>query len=224
MKALLIEDDNSIRNVLRMGLTAKSFAIDEADNGEMGSYLARINQYDVIIIDNVLPKKMGREICTDIRNAQIETPIIMLSGKSEVLTKIDLLNSGADDYLTKPFSFEELVARINAVTRRPHKMVDAILKIADVKLNTATQEVSKKNKRVTLTRKEFALLELFMKHENKVISRAHIMEHVWNNQTDPFSNTIESHIMNLRKKIGDTKKRLIKNIAGRGYKISSPQQ
>ncbi len=223
MKALLIEDDNSIRNVLRIGLGAKSFAVDEAENGEIGSYMARINQYDVILLDNVLPKKMGREICLEIRNARIETPIIMLSGKSEVLTKIDLLNSGADDYITKPFSFEELLARINAVTRRPHKIVDAILKIGEVKLNTETQEVSFRNKRITLTRKEFALLELLMKHENKVLSRSMIMEHVWDNQTDPFSNTIESHIMNLRKKVCDSKKQLIRNIAGRGYKITSPK-
>lgn len=223
MKALLVEDDSSIRNVLRMGLSNHSFAVDEADNGETGSYLARVNNYDVIILDNVLPKKMAKEICTEIRSAQVTTPIILLSGRSDVLTKIDLLRSGADDYITKPFSFEELLARITAVTRRPHTIVDAIFIIGNIKLNTQTHEITRNGKRLFFTRKEFSIIELLMRNESRIVSRSTIMEHVWNNEVDIFSNTVESHILNIRKKIGDAKRTIIQNIPGKGYKIVRPK-
>jgi len=220
MKALLVEDDSSIRNVLRMGLANHSFAVDEAESGDTGSYLARINQYDVIILDNVLPKKMAKDVCVEIRAAKVTTPIILLSGTSDVLTKISLLRAGADDYITKPFSFEELLARITAVTRRPHSIVDAIFTIGEIKLNVQTQEITRKGIKLVLTRKEFALLELLMRNEHRIVSRSMIMEHVWNNEVDAFSNTVESHILNIRKKIGDKKRLIIQNVPGRGYKIA----
>ena len=223
MKALIVEDDSSIRNVLRMGLTHKSFAVDEADNGETGSYLARVNNYDVIILDNVLPKKMAKEICTEIRSARVTTPIILLSGRSDVLTKIDLLRSGADDYITKPFSFEELLARISAVTRRPDTIVDAVFIIGNIKLNTHTHEITRNGRRLTLTRKEFAIVELLMRNESRIISRSMIMEHVWNNEVDVFSNTVESHILNIRRKLGDTRRKLIQNVPGKGYRVVRPK-
>ncbi len=220
MKILIVEDSSPVRNVLRMGLESQAFAVDEAEDGEMGSYLARVNQYDLIILDNTLPKKMGKQVCQEIREAEISTPIILLSGSSNVLIKVELLNLGADDYLTKPFSFEELTARIKALLRRPHQIEDVILKIDKIKLNTNTQEVLISNKKTVLTRKEFSLLEILMKNQDKVLSRSFIMEHVWDINSNPFSNTIESHILNLRKKIGDKNRRLIHNVPGRGYKIS----
>jgi len=220
MKILIVEDSSPVRNVLRMGLESQAFAVDEAEDGEMGSYLARVNQYDLIILDNTLPKKMGKQVCQEIREAEIKTPIILLSGSNNVLIKVELLNLGADDYLTKPFSFEELTARIKALLRRPHQIEDVILKIDKIKLNTNTQEVTISNKKTVLTRKEFSLLEILMKNQDKVLSRSFIMEHVWDINSNPFSNTIESHILNLRKKIGDKNKRLIHNVPGRGYKIS----
>jgi DNA-binding response OmpR family regulator len=128
MKLLIIEDDISIRNVLRLGFKSKGFIVDEAEDGDSGSYLARTNQYDVIILDNVLPKKMGGHICKELREHNITTPILILSGKQEVLTKIQLLNIGADDYLTKPFSFDELIARIYALYRRPKTIQSHTLK------------------------------------------------------------------------------------------------
>lgn len=220
MKILIIEDDISIRNVLRMSLEAKGFTIDEAEDGEIGSYLARINNYDVILLDNVLPKKMGGHVCKEIRGHGSTTPIIILSGKQEVLTKIQLLNIGADDYVTKPFSFDELIARINAVSRRPHLIHQRVFKIKGFEINLNSQTVTKKEKEIYFTRKEFSLLEFLIKHKDSVVSRSQIMEHVWEMTTDPFSNTIETHIMNLRRKLSDTKRILIASIPGRGYRFN----
>jgi len=219
MRILLIEDDMSIRNVLRLGLEAESFAVDEADDGEKGSYLARVNQYDLIILDNVLPKKMAKQVCTEIREQNIHTPIILLSAKSDILSKVALLNCGADDYLTKPFSFEELKARIKTLLRRPHQIEGVILRYGNITLNKDTHEVIRGGKRVYFTRKEFSLLELLMKNFGKIVTRTDMMEHVWDINADPFSNTVESHILSVRKKIGDGHKRIICNVPGRGYKM-----
>jgi len=219
MKILIIEDDISIRNVLRLGLEELSYAVDEAEDGERGSYFARVNQYDLIILDNVLPKKMGKQVCKEIRESGVHSPILLLSAKSDVNTKIELLNVGADDYLTKPFSFAELTARIRTLLRRPQKIEDVILKGSGIQLNSDTHEVNRSNKKIYLTRKEFSLLELLMKNSGRVVSRTIIMEKVWDINADPFSNTIETHIRNLRQKLKDTKKRIISNIPGRGYKF-----
>jgi two-component system, OmpR family, copper resistance phosphate regulon response regulator CusR len=219
MKILLIEDDLSIRNVLRLGLEADAFAVDEAEDGEKGSYLARVNQYDLIILDNILPKKLGKQVCQEIREGNVQSPILLLSAKNSILDKVELLNSGADDYLTKPFSFEELKARIKTLLRRPVQIQDTILRCRDLKLNRDTHEVARKDKKILLTRKEFSMLEFMMMHQNKLLTRASIMEHVWDMNSDPFSNTVEAHILNLRKKIGDKNKILIQNVPGRGYRL-----
>jgi len=220
MRILIIEDDSSIRNILRMSLEAESFTVDEAEDGEVGSYLARTNQYDLVILDNVLPKKQGKQVCKEIREAGKNMPVLMLSVKSEVLEKVDLLNSGVDDYMTKPFSFEELVARIHTLLRRPTKLEEAIIKVRSIQLDVEKREVRNKDRYLNLTRKEFSLLEILMKNKEKAISRGYIMEHVWDINADPFSNTIEAHILNLRRKIGDKNKNIIKSVPGRGYKIT----
>ena len=224
MKILIIEDDISIRNVLRLSLEAKGFTIDEAEDGEIGSYLARTNSYDAILLDNVLPKKMGGHICKEVREAQKMTPILMLSGKQEVLTKIQLLNSGADDYITKPFSFDELLARIYAVLRRPSIIQKSIIKFKNIEINFPAQIIKKNNKSIYLTRKEFCLLEFLARNQGSVVSRGQILEHVWDMSVDPFSNTIETHIMNLRRKLHDTRRTLICSIPGRGYLFNSKQR
>jgi len=221
MKILLVEDNVSIRNVLRLGLEGEGFAVDEAEDGEQGSYLARTNQYDLILLDNVLPKKMAKQVCQEIREQNICTPILLLSAKSDTVSKVELLKAGADDYVTKPFSFEELKARISTLLRRPHKIESQILKVDNLVLNKDTQEVTRGGKRLNLTRKEFSLLELLMSNLGNVVTRTDMIEHVWDINADPFSNTVEAHILNLRKKIGDTKKHLIRNVPGRGYKIVS---
>jgi len=221
MKILFIEDDSSIRNVLRISLESEGHTVDESSDGEQGSFLARTNEYDLIILDNNLPKKGGKQVCLEIRNANIHTPILMLSAKSEVTEKVALFELGADDYVTKPFSYEELTARIHALIRRPKQIEETTYKINNLSLNSDTCEVTRKDKRIYLTRKEFSLLELLMKNNGKVLSRGVLMDHVWDMDMDPFSNTLETHIMNVRKKIGDTKtSRIIQNVPGRGYRIN----
>lgn len=219
MRTLIIEDDADLLQQLRKNLESQTFAVDIAKNGEDGSYLARVNDYDVIIMDDSLPKKNSGDVCREIRAANKTTPIIIISEKTNVQEKISLLKEGADDHVLKPFSFEELFARIQAILRRPTLKHRQILDIDVVKLDCHNQQVTRGEKRVYLTRKEFALLEYLMRNKGAVVSRGMIMEHVWNDETDPFSNTIESHILNLRKKIDSKRRRLIHNIPGRGYKI-----
>ncbi|MFT5179573.1 MAG: two-component system OmpR family response regulator [Candidatus Paceibacteria bacterium] len=220
MKILIVEDDSSIRNVLRLSLEAEAFSIDEAEDGEQGSFMARTNDYDLILLDNVLPKKQGGHVCKDIREAGITVPILMLSVKSEVLEKVDLLNTGVDDYMTKPFSFTELLARIRTLMRRPKKLEEKVITIRGIEINRDRGTVSKNKKPIYLTRKEFSLLEYLMKNRDVILSRGQIMEHVWDINANPFSNTIEAHIMSLRKKLRDRNKTFIKSIPGRGYKVS----
>lgn len=219
MRLLIVEDDTSLMEQLKKNLEAQAFAVDVAVDGENGSYMARINDYDIIILDDSLPKKNTTEVCREIRNANKTTPIIVVSETTNVQKKISLLREGADDHLIKPFSFEELLARIQAILRRPTLRYKPILDIDVVKLDCHSQQVTRGEKRVYLTRKEFALLEYLMRNKGRVVSRGMIMEHVWNDETDPFSNTIESHILNLRKKIDSKRKPLIHNVPGRGYKI-----
>ncbi len=220
MKILIIEDDSTIRNVLRLGLEAETFSIDQAEDGEQGSFMARTNEYDLILLDNVLPKKQGGHVCKEIREANISTPILMLSVKSEVLEKVDLLNTGVDDYMTKPFSFEELLARIKTLLRRPQKLEEKVIRMKNIRLDRNKGIVLKNEKSIYLTRKEFSLLEYLMQNRESILTRGQIMEHVWDINANPFSNTIESHILSLRKKLGDSRKTLIQSIPGRGYKIT----
>lgn len=220
MRILIIEDEKEIINFLKLALKAECFAVDTAEDGERGSFLARTNDYDLIILDNVLPKKIGIEVCKEIRARGKTMPIIVLSVKSEATTKVDLLNAGADDYLIKPFSLDELLARIRALLRRPKNIESEILKLDDLTLDTKKHLVKRGQKEIYLTRKEFTLLEYFMKNLGIVLSRGMMMEHVWDMNADPFSNTIESHILSLRRKVDlKGKKKLIHTVPGRGYKI-----
>lgn len=218
MKILIIEDDKKIIDFLKASLEAEYFAVDVAHDGEKGLYLARTNEYDLIILDNNLPKKKGNEVCEMLRQEGKTTPILVLSVKTETHDKVELLNLGADDYLSKPFSFQELLARIRALLRRPQQIEGDVLSISDVTMDTKRLKVLHQDKEVLLTRKEFMLLELLMRNRGTVLSRSMILEHVWDINADPFSNTIESHIMSLRQKL-DPQKKLIQTIPGRGYRI-----
>lgn len=220
MRILIIEDDAELREILRKSLTAESFAVDTADNGETGSYIARTNQYNLIILDYILPGKRGDEVCRELRATGTLCPILIISVESEVPDKVHLLEAGADDYLCKPFSFTELVARIHSLLRRPYEIKEPVLTLDDLTIDTAAQTVSKSGENVYLTRKEYMLLECMARKSGQIISRSQIMEEVWNNDSDPFSNTIEAHIRNLRKKIdGGGRRRYIQTIPGRGYKL-----
>lgn len=217
---LIVEDEVQIASFLKKSFEAESFAVDIVHDGETGSYNARVNDYDVIILDNMLPKKIGLEVCKDIRNAGKNTPILMLSVKSDIPEKVTLFEAGVDDYVTKPYSFEEVRARVRAIMRRDKSYQPVSLTYGKLFMNCDAQEVKYGEQEIYLTRKEFSLLELLLRNAGKVVSRGMIMEHVWNMSADPFSRTIETHILNLRKKMdGMAEDSFIKNIPGRGYKI-----
>jgi len=220
MRILVVEDDKETCAFLKSSLEEECFVVDTAEDGEKGFNMARINDYDLILLDHILPHRQGLEICEGIRKVGKDTPVLILSVKSELDHKITLLESGADDYVTKPYSFKELLARIRAILRRPKDTKKEVLVIEDMVLDSQAQTVLRNNKSIYLTRKEFILLEYLMRNKGKVLSRGMIMEHVWDSAADPFSNTIEAHILNLRKKMDvGFKKKIIHSVPGRGYKI-----
>lgn len=221
MRLLLIEDEPDLITYLQQSLKAENFIIDLATNGDEGSFLARTNPYDLVILDNTLPKKNGQQICQEIRASQKTMPIIILSAATDVQKKISLLNAGADDYLTKPFIFSELLARIRALLRRSPLITEqTIYKIGDIELDTQNYTVHKAQTEIKLTKKEFQLIELFMRQPGKILSRQMIMEKIWNKDLDPFSHTVESHVASLRKKI-DPNSRYIVTVSGTGYKLET---
>jgi DNA-binding response OmpR family regulator len=220
MRILLVEDDEAILASLRARLKSEGFTVDIEKDGIRGSFLARTSNYDVIILDYMLPRKNGRKICQEIRTRGTTTPIIIISVQTEIPTRVEILNMGADDYLIKPFPFEELLARIRAVLRRPTQIKEEILSIDDLVLDSTRCNVERGGKKIKLTKKEFSLLEYLLRHKGVVLSRGTLMEHVWDIHGDLFSNTIETHILNLRKKIDSPgAKKLIHTLSGRGYKM-----
>jgi DNA-binding response OmpR family regulator len=219
MRILIVEDDTNMQGALASTLKSACFVVDTASDGEQGSYLARTNEYDLAIFDYMLPKKDGCQLCTEIRSAGKGFPILMLSVKDHSHEKALLLNHGADDYLAKPFSIDEFMARVRALLRRPKLLQSPIINIGRLTIDSDRQFVRCGSKMIYLTRKEFSLLEYLAKHKDMVVSRGMIMEHVWDIGSDPFSNTIEAHIVNLRKKLGQQRK-LISTVPGRGYRLS----
>lgn len=223
MRILVIDDDKNMTSLLKSGLCAECFVVDVANDGESGEFLALTNEYDLIVLDNMLPKRSGQDICKAIRKKGLNVPIIMISVKSDVVSKVTLLGEGVDDYIDKPFSFEELIARIRVVLRRPSGFRGEILENGNVSLDLNRYVVKKGEKVIDLTRKEFMLLELLMRNKDQVVSRGMIWDHVWDSSVDPFSNTVESHMRSLRKKLGLKKGRdnLIETISGRGYRMKT---
>jgi DNA-binding response OmpR family regulator len=219
MKILLIEDDTNIIQALTPALKEAGYIITAIANGEAGFFAAQIGGYDLIILDYNLPGLNGREIIRKLRDNGSIIPIIMLTIHSELTEKIDILDIGADDYLTKPFSFSELLARVKAILRRPESWEENVLKIGQLELNPSKFLAVQNGRRLFLSSKEFALLEHLLRHKGVILSRQNIMEHVWDENADPFSNTIEVHIRNLRRKLETDGQRLIFTVSNRGYKI-----
>lgn len=219
MKILLVEDDPNIVCSLLPALKEAGYIAGTATDGERGYFSAQTDEYDLIIMDYNLPKLNGYEIIRKMRDAGLLTPIIMLTVRNELEEKIKLLNTGADDYMTKPFSLSELLARIKTILRRPKNWEGNILRINDLELDPDKFLVTKNNKRIFLSSKEFALLEYLLRHKSRIMSRQSIMEHVWDENADPFSNTIEVHIRNLRRKLESDGRKLIFTVSNRGYKI-----
>lgn len=218
MRILLVEDEKKIANFIERGLKEEHYIVDVASDGEKGLYLADINPYDLIILDLILPYKDGLTICKELRSKKINTPILMLTAKDGLRDKVVGLDSGADDYLTKPFAFEELLARLRALLRR--KRIDKVttLKVADLELDQLTHKVKRAGKEITLTSKEYILLEYLMLNANQVVTRTMISEHVWNENFDSFTNVIDVYINYLRNKIDKGfKKQLMHTIRGTGY-------
>lgn len=221
MRILIVEDDPQVRETLKTRLEEACFVVDATDNGERGSFLARTNDYDVVLLDYMLPGADGRQVCREIRESGKRPQIIMLSVKTESDFKAELLDLGADDYLTKPFSFQELHARIRAVLRRVGTIVADTLIHQDLIMNVSGQTVKRGSKEIYLTRKEFMLLEYLLRMKGRVVSRGMLLEHVWDSTANPFSNTIEAHVRNLRNKLNDRQTpKLIQTVPGRGYRIS----
>jgi len=222
MKVLIVEDEHKIANSIKKGLEQEAVVADVAFDGEEGFDLATSSQYDVIILDLMLPKISGLEICKKLREMGIHTPILILTAKGEVEDKVEGLNSGADDYLVKPFAFTELLARIKALSRRPLKSTGALLKIEDLTLNTLTYEVKRSDRLITLSKKEYALLEYLLRHAEAILTKDQLINNVWDYEADVLPNTVEVYIGYLRNKIDRPFKNspgLIQTIRGFGYKI-----
>lgn len=220
MKLLIIDDDSNIRFLLQTNLEARSYSVDVAKDAEEGLQLVNSNKYDLVLLDNVLPGKRGLTLCSELRKTGKNMPIIVLSVQSQVPDKVALLNAGADDYIIKPFSFNELIARMNAVMRRPRPSENNNLVIGDLEIDYSGQAVRRAGKEVYLTKKEFLLLDYLARNNGRLLSRGMIMENVWDKKSLDDTNTIETHILNLRKKIDlFGSKKLIHTLSGRGYKL-----
>ncbi len=221
MKILIVEDEHKIANSIKQGLMQENFTVDVAYDGTAGYDLAVTEQYDVIILDRLLPGMEGLQICQKLREQKNHTPILILTAKGQIADRVEGLESGADDYLVKPFAFEELLARIKALARRPTKTLDAILKLEDLSLNTKTYEVKRGNTAIQLSSKEFTFLEYLLRHPREILTKDQIINHVWNYDSNILPNTIEVYIGYLRNKIDKPFKRnpLIHTIRGFGYKI-----
>lgn len=222
MRILVVEDEHRIANSIKKGLEQERYAVDVAYDGSDGFDLAVTEDYDLIILDLLLPKIDGLTICKKIRQAGKHTPILILTAKEQTQDKVAGLDSGADDYLTKPFSFEELLARIRALIRRPRNTLSALLVVEDLQLDTQNFKAQRDKQVIKLSKKEFSLLEYLMRHTHQILTKEQIISHVWDYNADVLPNTVEVYIKNLRHKIDlpfKNKKPLIHTVRGFGYKI-----
>ena len=222
VRILLVEDESRVAGFIAKGLREQAYAVDIASDGEQALYQAAVNQYDIVILDVMLPVKDGHTVCRELRASGFRTPILMLTARGSVDDRVEGLDSGADDYLAKPFDFKELLARLRALLRRTAGLRPAVAQVADLTLDTASHAVTRAGKPVSLTAKEYALIEFLVLNEGRVVGREQIGQHVWDENFDPFSNVIDVYIKRLRSKL-DTgfSRRLIHTRRGEGYILSA---
>ena len=222
MRILVIEDEKKIADFIKRGLKEEGYAVDVAYDGQEGHLLAKTNPYDLILLDLMLPKIDGLSLCRRIKGEGVLAPVIILTAKGTVKDKVEGLDSGADDYLTKPFAFEELLARVRAVLRKKDAKALTRLEVDDLILDLVTHKVTRGDKEITLTAKEYALLEYLMRNAGIVVTRTMISEHVWDVNFDTFTNVIDVYVNYLRNKIdAGFQKKLIHTIRGRGYVLKN---
>jgi len=222
VRVLLVEDEPRVAGFIAKGLREQSYAVDIAPDGEQALYCAEVNPYDLVILDVMLPVKDGYAVCRQLRSKGLRTPILMLTARDSVDDRVAGLDCGADDYLAKPFDFKELLARLRALLRRSSEIRPEVLRVADLKLDTASHAASRAGKSVSLTAKEYALLEFLVLNQNRVVNRERIAQHVWDENFDPFSNLIDVYIRRLRAKIDTGFERpLIHTRRGEGYMLTA---
>ncbi len=222
MKVLLVEDEARLADALSRGLTHKGYTVDVIDDGEkaLTRILLHRNDYNVIILDLMLPGKDGLEVCATARAEGVTTPILILTARGETDRKVELLLAGADDYLVKPFSFDELAARLHALLRRPTETVPDILKVGTIELNPVERRVTRDGKELNLTLKEFNILEYFMHRPNQVVNREDLLSNLWDFNYASFSNVVDVHVKNLRRKLDDEEhSELLETVRGIGYRL-----
>lgn len=218
MRILLVEDEKKVAKFIQQGLEEEHYAVDVAHDGEKGLQMALNENYDVLILDVMLPKMNGLDLIKTVRAKHKTTPTLMLTAKTATEDKVAGLDSGADDYLTKPFAFEELVARVRSLLRRGAQEKSTILKVADLELDTVTHKAKRMNKTIELTAKEYSLLEYFMRNKERVLSRTIIAEHIWDYNFDTGTNIIDVYVNHLRNKVDDGfDRKLIHTVRGVGY-------
>ena len=225
MRILLVEDEPSAAQMLAKGLREQSYAVDVATDGEAAVYQAGINDYDLVILDVMLPLKDGLEVCRELRAEGLTFPILMLTARDAPLDRVAGLDMGADDYLTKPFDFHELLARLRALLRRGPALRPETVEIADLSIDMRARRVRRGGRQIELTAKEYALLEYMARRAGEVVTRAEIAEHVWEENFDPFSNLIEVYVQRLRRKIDEGHApKLLRTRRGEGYVLASAKE
>ncbi|HEX6965151.1 MAG TPA: response regulator transcription factor [Gemmatimonadaceae bacterium] len=225
MRILVVEDDPRLASTLAKGLREQAYAVDIVHDGDRAVQLAALNGYDAIVLDVMLPRRNGLEVCRTLRRQGLRVPVLMLTARDTVQDKITGLDAGADDYLTKPFAFGELLARLRALMRRGNELLPSVLTVGDLVVDTRSQTARRAGRDIPLTAKEYALLEFLARHAGRVLGRAEICEHVWDENHDPWSNVLEVNINRLRRKLdAGGVPSLIQTRRGAGYILAAPAE
>lgn len=221
MRTLVIEDDPKLQKLLRRGLSEEGIVVDVAEDGERGLFLAEGEAYDAIVLDLMIPKLTGTEVLRRLRAGGRDVPVLILTARDAGADKVAGLNSGADDYMTKPFTFAELIARLRALVRRTHRVAQSVIRVADLEIDTASRRVTRGGKAIELPAKQFALLEMLALHRDGIVTRTQIYDHLYSYESDTLSNVVDVHMCKLRDAVDrDFPVKLIHTVRGQGYLLS----